>query len=129
VDGQRYLHSEQYFQAKKAEFFADEEAKAAILKSRAPKMCKALGYAVRNFDRSKFREVAEQFMEEAVMNKFSQNPEMREKLLETGSARLIEATRFDNWWSSGLDIYEDHTRGYPGYNKLGQILCNVRACI
>jgi ribA/ribD-fused uncharacterized protein len=129
IDGQNYLHCEQYFQAKKAELFGDNQTKKAILRSRSPLMCKNLGFAVRNFDMTKFNEVSDELMKKAVMEKFKQNPEMRQKLLETGSARLVQATRFDRWWASGLDIDEDHSKGFPGYNKLGDLLSNVRACI
>jgi ribA/ribD-fused uncharacterized protein len=128
IDGKRYLHVEQYYQSMKAQTFGDCETQLAILRAYSPKQCKALGYAIRNFDMAKWKEVSESVMQKGVLEKFLQNPTLRQALLNTGKAEIIEATKYDRWWGSGCSIEEDH-QTYPGFNKLGLILSDTRACL
>lgn len=57
-------------------------------------------------------------MKKVIKIKFSDNPELKEKLLATGDAELINT----NWWG---DQYWGICGGY-GENKLGKILMEVR---
>ena len=58
-------------------------------------------------------------MTEAVRAKFTQHPWLRDLLLSTGEAHLIEHTRNDRYWGDGGDG--------TGKNKLGLILMEIRA--
>lgn len=68
--------------------------------------------------RSDWEEVKDQYMYEIVLAKFSQNEDLKKKLLETGDALLIEG----NTWG---DHYWGVCNG-RGKNKLGKILMRVR---
>jgi hypothetical protein len=57
-------------------------------------------------------------MREVVLAKFTQHTEIREILLGTGDALLIEHTENDNYWGDGGDG--------QGKNMLGKILMQVR---
>ena len=57
-------------------------------------------------------------MRTAVLAKFSQHHEIREILLSTGDAQLVEHTTNDRYWGDGGDG--------SGKNMLGQILMSVR---
>jgi len=57
-------------------------------------------------------------MEECVLAKFSQNHDLREKLLATHDAEIVEDSPIDYFWGWG----KDHT----GENNLGKILMRVR---
>lgn len=57
-------------------------------------------------------------MRKAVLAKFSQHDELKQLLLSTGDAKLIEHTENDDYWGDGGDG--------KGKNKLGQILMSVR---
>ena len=68
--------------------------------------------------REDWNSIKEQIMYEICKAKFTQNPDLAEKLLETGDAELIEG----NWW-------HDTTWGMcngEGQNLLGKILMRVR---
>jgi ribA/ribD-fused uncharacterized protein len=67
-------------------------------------------------------------MEELVRRKFTQNPELRQKLLQTGDAILIEGTTWgDEFWGVNLKKPDPSSPwGYKGKNMLGQILMKVR---
>ena len=68
--------------------------------------------------RDDWEEVKDQIMYEIVLNKFSQNEELRKKLIATGDEYLEEG----NTWH---DTYWGVCNG-KGKNKLGKILMQVR---
>lgn len=57
-------------------------------------------------------------MQHAVLAKFTQHAELRELLISTGEARIVEHTENDDYWGDGGDG--------RGQNKLGQVLMRVR---
>lgn len=57
-------------------------------------------------------------METAVDAKFMQNPELREMLLNTGDAILVEDSPVDSYWGCGKDG--------SGKNMLGVVLMGLR---
>lgn len=59
-------------------------------------------------------------MECALMAKFSQNDDLRQLLLGTGDARLIEANKHDEYWGIGSG---------RGANRLGRLMMKVRAAL
>lgn len=60
----------------------------------------------------------EDVMRKAVWAKFSQNPELCEKLIATGIVEITEDSPIDNFWGIGADK--------KGLNKLGKIIMQVR---
>ena len=71
--------------------------------------------------RKDWEQVKDRIMEEIVRAKFSQNEELKEQLLATGDAQLVEGNRWnDRYW--GVDI-----RSGVGENHLGKILMKVRS--
>lgn len=62
-------------------------------------------------------------MYEVVLAKFKQNPDLREKLLNTGNAILIEGTTWhDNYWGNCTC---DRCANKFGRNQLGKTLMKV----
>jgi ribA/ribD-fused uncharacterized protein len=57
-------------------------------------------------------------MQEAVIAKFTQDSDLREILLGTGDAKIVEFTARHTYWGDGGDG--------SGKNRLGQILMRVR---
>ena len=57
-------------------------------------------------------------MREAVLAKFTQHDDLRELLLSTGDAKIVEHTERDDYWGDGGDG--------RGKNMLGRILMDVR---
>jgi ribA/ribD-fused uncharacterized protein len=130
IDGQRYANVEQYYQVQKAKRFADANSVIEILKVRSPRKCKEIGRNIANFNLNEWLQVADGVMLQGVKEKFLQNVSAREQLKATGTAILAEATRFDKYWAIGLDIGDFNTAdigNWPGSNKLGYILMNVRS--
>ena len=63
-------------------------------------------------------------MEYVVECKFYQNPELLQKLIDTGDEELVEGnTWHDNFWGNCTC---EKCRDIPGENHLGKILMDIR---
>lgn len=82
----------------------------------SPSSAKALGRRVQL--RSDWEEVKDYIMEAVCYAKFTQNDDLKQKLIATGDAKLVEG----NTWN---DIYWGMCKG-KGQNKLGEILMKLR---
>lgn len=86
----------------------------------APAQCKKLGKKVKL--RPDWESVKLQIMEDLVMAKFADHEDLRNKLLATGDAELIEGNHWhDNFWGMC-----NCGRCSDGQNHLGKILMKVR---
>ena len=64
-----------------------------------------------------------------LLAKFSQHDDLRQKLLGTGDAYLVECARSDRRWACGIGLYDDDRRDidrWKGKNILGFALMEVR---
>lgn len=113
-DGYTYLNSEAAFQAQKC---ANPDMRA-IFCSLNPSDAKRIG---RHVDlRSDWEKVKFDLMEGIVRAKFTQNERLRDELINTGGAILIEGNTWgDKIW--GVDLSNG-----VGENHLGKILMKVR---
>ena len=68
--------------------------------------------------RSDWESVKDGVMRKAVLEKFRQHEDLREILVSTGSAKIIEHTENDSYWGNGGDG--------SGKNMLGRILMETR---
>lgn len=114
-NGLTYQNNEAAFQAQKT-YSKEERIEFTTLE---PRDAKRRGRRVRL--RKDWEQVKDRIMEEIVRAKFSQNKELKEQLLATGDAQLVEGNRWnDRYW--GVDI-----RSGVGENHLGKILMKVRS--
>lgn len=124
-----FNHIEQYMMWRKATLFGDYEAAQKILQARTPKDCKNLGRKINGFDLNTWYSNRVEIVQRACWLKFDQNPELKQKLLDTGIAYIAEASPFDKIWGIGLnkhqakDMPSEHWRGQ---NLLGNILMEIR---
>lgn len=115
LDGKRWMTSEHYFQAQK---FCGTEHEEVIRLLDNPKKAAEMG---RNRDlplRADWDQVKDDIMRKAVLSKFTQNEEIKNILLSTGTEILVEKTTNDYYWGCGKDG--------SGKNMLGNILMEVR---
>lgn len=61
----------------KASFFQDDTKARDILETNNPKTAKALGRQVTNFDKTRWYQVCDEIMKEALVAKFTQNPPLK----------------------------------------------------
>ena len=72
--------------------------------------------------RADWGEIKNKVMYDALMAKFTQHADLKEKLLETGEALIVEHTEEDSYWGDGGDGGD----GTKGKNMLGQLLMQAR---
>ena len=113
----------------KARIFEDAEVAAKILKSSDPGRIKALGRSVKNYDDTIWNGVRQIIVYRGLLEKFRQNKELRERLLNTGNAILAECAVQDKIWGIGLSMKDDRRfrlNEWRGQNLLGFSLMRVR---
>ena len=115
LDDQFWPSVEHYFQGMKFEDPADQEK---VRLAQHPAKARRLGRSrLRKLrkDWSKRRRV---IMTRAVYTKCRTHPEVAERLLSTGDAKLVESSQYDYFWGCGRDR--------RGHNTYGLVLMDVR---
>ncbi|MEZ4883141.1 MAG: NADAR family protein [Chitinophagales bacterium] len=115
LKGKIWPTSEHYFQAQK---FKGTPYEAKIRKAAKPMLAAQMGRSRKEKLRLDWERVKDSVMLDAVRAKFKQHDELKELLLSTGGAKIVEHTANDSYWGDGGDG--------KGKNRLGQILVLVR---
>jgi ribA/ribD-fused uncharacterized protein len=115
VDSVKYKTSEHYFQAAK---FLDPLVAERVIMAPTPSEAASIGRDKSLTLRSDWEQVKNQIMMEAVWGKFTQNEDIKDLLLSTGTSMLIEDAPNDYYWGVGKDG--------SGRNMLGHVLMQVR---
>lgn len=116
LDGKVWTTSEHYFQAQK---FLDQNDQEKIRKATSPMMAARLGRDRKLKLRRDWEAVKINIMRKALSAKFNQHEDLRNLLLSTGEAKLIEHTENDAFWGDDGDG--------TGKNMLGILLMQIRA--
>jgi hypothetical protein len=115
LDGVWWPTSEHYFQAQK---FAGTPHADQIREVKTPKDAARMGRDRSRPLRSDWERVKDDIMRKAVLHKFETHADIREVLLSTGDAPIVENAPGDYYWGCGADG--------SGKNMLRQILMEVR---
>lgn len=114
-DGIYWKTSEHYYQAQK---FEDENVRKLIIDAPTPKIASNIGRDRQYKIKENWEEIKQNVMYDAVFYKFKANPDILEKLLQTGDEEIVEETVKENYWGCGP--LKD------GQNNYGKILVKVR---
>ena len=115
LDGHTWRTSEHYFQAMKFEGHPDY---TDILNARDARTAADMGRDRTRPFRSDWDTVKDDIMRNILKAKFTQHEDLKELLLSTGDATIIEDTKNDNYWGNGGDD--------SGKNMLGKLLMELR---
>ena len=129
IGGLTFNTAEQYMMYRKALLFDDQDIASKIMATGNPKVQKALGRRVRNFDQQVWQNVATDVVYKGNYAKFTQNRQLLEVLLATSGTTLVEASPRDKIWGIGLDEATARSTSpdkWPGKNLLGIVLTQVR---
>lgn len=116
LEGKVWPTTEHYFQAKKFEGTPHEEA---VRKASSPREAADMGRDRSRPLRADWESVKDDVMRAAVRAKFTQNHNIRDVLVLTGDAVLVEHTTNDAYWGDAGDG--------SGKNMLGKILMEIRS--
>lgn len=129
VDGINYNCMEQFIMAEKSKLFNDKRAWNNIMKASKPNHQKRIGRQVRGFCDNIWNDNKVGIVLKGLRNKFTQNQELKEMLLNTKDAILVESSPFDKIWGAGLDkkeVLRTDFRYWKGENLLGFALMKIR---
>lgn len=115
MEGKVWPTSEHYFQAQK---FEDAKLREQIRKTKSPMIAARMGRDRKKPLRRDWESVKVGIMRDVVREKFAQHDDIRQILLSTGDAKIVEHTENDSYWGDGGDG--------SGKNMLGRILMEVR---
>lgn len=127
--GHTFLHCEQWMMFNKAKLFKDDKSAKMIMKTTEPIQCKKLGRQVANFDELIWKRENERIVLEGNRQKFTQNPDLLDKLFETEGTTLVEASPRDRLYGIGLSAKNPkalNRKTWRGKNLLGEILTKLR---
>ena len=116
IKGKVWPSSEHYFQAMK---FGSAKDQKDIRAAKTPMEAARKGRDRKRKLRRDWESRKDNVMRVAVMQKFLQHPELKDILISTGTANLVEHTDNDAYWGDGGDG--------SGKNRLGMILMEVRS--
>lgn len=129
IRGQRFTSMEQYMMYRKARLFQDLSAANLILQTNDVAEIKKQGRKVHGYDDLYWNGVRQLVVYEGLLEKFSQNADLKEELLNTGDAILAECAVKDRIWGIGLSMNDpnrlDITK-WLGKNLLGYALMMAR---
>lgn len=124
-----YNCCEKYMMAEKARFFGDYDIEKLIMLSDDPKEHKQLGRNVKNFDADKWNLVVDNIVYNANYAKFTQNLDLKNKLLASGGKIYVECSPYDAIWGNGMNITDTlntSMENWRGTNRLGLAIMKVR---
>ncbi|KAF1932854.1 DUF1768-domain-containing protein, partial [Didymella exigua CBS 183.55] len=130
VDGNTYTTCEIWMMVQKAQLFGDEKVAKDMLKTSDPKVHKALGRKVKNFDNEVWDKNKFDIVMQGNVHKFTVSQDaanMMKWLLATDDMELVEASPMDRIWGIGFAARDaDANRHRWGQNLLGKALMVVR---
>ena len=107
VNGISFSSMEQYMMYQKALRFGDTKIADKILATDDVAKIKKLGREVQGYDDSVWNGVRQIIVYEGLTAKFSQNEDLKAKLLETKDVILAECAVRDKIWGIGLSITDE----------------------
>ena len=125
VDDIDYISSEQFIQAKKAEYFNDRVAYDRIMGCSNSLDCKKSSWFIRGFDKNRWEDNAKSICSPGIKEKFQKNAELMSILQnKTGYKRIMECMN-DRLWGTGVPLNKtdclDQSK-WTGQGILGEIL-------
>lgn len=124
-----YPTAEHYMMHQKAELYNDKAIATHILATNNPAEAKYLARTINmSVDKGKrWEQQKYDVVEKGTLLKFTQNPDLKRRLLETEERELVETSPSDRVWGVGIPagMAEAH-RGSWGMNLLGQVLMKIR---
>ena len=132
LDGVRYSSAEQYIMYRKCVIFGDTASAGAVLATDDPGAQQAIGRGAKGYIGDVWAGRRQLVAVRGLLAKFSQNRDLKERLLDTGDAWLVECAQSDAIWACGIRLDGDErfdAGRWRGQNLLGFALMEVRSIL
>lgn len=132
LDGIHFTSAEQYIMYKKCVLFGDQISADAILATDDTSVQQKIGRKAKGYNEDVWAGMRQLIAVRGLLAKFSQNEDLKQKLLETGDAWLVECAHSDTIWACGIRLNEDErfdTSKWRGQNLLGFALMEARSIL
>ena len=129
LDGMHFTSVEQYIMYRKCMVFGDKTSAAAVLATDDTAKQQAIGRNASGFIGSVWAGMRQMVVFRGLMAKFTQNEDLKKKLLDTEDAYLVECAGSDKIWACGIRLSDDRrfdAANWTGDNILGFALMEVR---
>ena len=129
IGSTQFSSMEQYMMYKKAIAFNNTKIAKKILETTDVSKIKTLGRQVSNYNDTYWNGVRQIIIYKGLLEKFSQNEDLKKRLLNTGNDILAECAVQDKIWGIGLsmkDVNRWDMEKWRGENLLGFALMMVR---
>ena len=129
LDGIRFSSVEQYIMYRKCTLFGDKASATAVLATDDTAKQQAIGRKASGYIEPVWNGIRQMVVLRGLIAKFSQNEDLKKKLLSTGDAYLVECAGTDKVWACGRRLTEDerlNASSWTGTNILGFALMEVR---
>ena len=129
VDGIDFSSMEQFMMYRNAQCFQDKKIADKILQTEDVAQIKKLGRDVKGYDENFWNGIRQIVVYKGLLAKFSQNKDLKEKLIGTDNAILAECAVKDQIWGIGLSMKDENRFNrskWRGQNLLGYALMMVR---
>lgn len=132
LDGVHYSSAEQYIMYQKCMLFGDTASAKAVLATDDTKAQQAIGRKAKGYIGAVWAGQRQLVAMRGLLAKFSQNEDLKKKLLDTEDAWLVECAYSDTIWACGIRLDEDErfdASKWRGQNILGFALMEVRSIL
>ena len=129
LDGKKFNCNEQYIMYRKAMLLGDETTAKKIMDAQTPAEQQKLGQSAIGFNERLWHGMRQVVAARGLYAKFSQNKELRDQLLVTEDAFLVECAYTDLNWACGWHLDDPERKDisqWRGKNLLGFALMEVR---
>ena len=129
LDGKHFSSVEQYVMYRKCMIFGDEKSAKAVLDTDDTAQQQAIGRKATGYNGHVWAGMRQMVVFRGLLAKFNQNEALKQQLLDTGDAWLVECAGSDPIWACGLCLTDDKrldAANWTGDNILGFALMEVR---
>jgi len=129
LDGVHFTSVEQYIMYRKCMVFGDEDSANRVLATEDTAKQQDIGRKASGYIGHVWAGLRQMVVLRGLMAKFSQNDDLKKKLLDTGDAYLVECAGSDKIWACGIRLNDDRrfdAANWTGDNILGFALMEVR---
>lgn len=132
IEGKNFFCAEQFMMVGKVLLFGPTMIDEYFKTCKHNSACKRFGRKVPNYNEKVWTNINLAWVTVGNYLKFSQNETLKDHLVKTGDALLVEASPRDSIWGVGMSV--DHPdimnpKKWKGLNKLGKALMKARELI